>query len=251
MYKIPANTLFTGQKLIYVPECHSTNSSLAELQAHTDLAEGAVMVTDHQTQGRGQRGNSWESGQKENLTFSVLLKPHFLATRDQFQLSMAIALGCATGLSEFIQDAVYVKWPNDLMIGDRKVGGILIENQSLGTQLTSSIVGIGINVNQRKFAQPNACSLIQVTESSHDLNDVFQALLANLEARYIQLRSGGAEAIRKDYLSHLYRLRVQHPFESEGNRFIGTITGIDEYGRLCVEVGNETKKFSLKEIRMV
>jgi BirA family biotin operon repressor/biotin-[acetyl-CoA-carboxylase] ligase len=250
LYKIPANTLFMGQKLIYVPECHSTNSSLAELLAHTDVAEGAVMVTDHQTQGKGQRGNSWESGRQENLTFSVLLKPHFLSTRDQFQLSMAIALGCAAGIAEFVKEKIFLKWPNDLMMGDRKIGGILIENQTQGARLTSSIVGIGINVNQLKFAHLNASSLIQVTGSPHDLNAVFAALLSTLEARYIQLRSGGAEAIRRDYLNHLYRLGVQQSFESEGNRFIGTITGIDESGRLCVNVGSETRKFSLKEIRM-
>lgn len=224
---------------------------MAELLAHADLAEGAVMVTDHQTQGRGQRGNSWESGQMENLTFSILLKPHFLAPRDQFQLSMAIALGCATGLTQFIKETVCVKWPNDLMIGDRKVGGILIENQTQGSQLTSSIVGIGVNVNQLSLAHSNATSFIQVTGTSHDLNDVFQTLLSTLEARYIQLRSGGAESIRRDYLKNLYRLRVQQSFEAEGHNFLGTISGIDESGRLCVDVGNETKKFSLKQIRMV
>lgn len=251
MYKIPANTLFTGQKLIYVPECHSTNSSLVELLAQADLPEGTVMVTDHQTQGRGQRGNSWESGRGENLTFSLLLKPHFLAIRDQFQLSMTMSLGCAAGLSGFLKEAVTVKWPNDLMIGDRKVGGILIENQSMGSRLTSSIVGIGINVNQPKFSHANACSLIQFTGKVLELNDIFHSILSMLEARYVQLRSGGAEVIRKDYLKHLYRFKVRQTFESEGNQFVGAISGIDESGMLCVDTGNETKKFSMKEIRMV
>ena len=130
MYKIPAKTLFMGQKLIYVPECHSTNSSLSDLINHADLPEGLVLITDNQTKGRGQRGNNWDSLPGENLTFSILLKPKFLATRDQFQLNMAIAIGIADGVRQLMSQQVSLKWPNDIMIDGKKVGGILIENQS-------------------------------------------------------------------------------------------------------------------------
>ena len=251
MYKIPANTLFMGQKLIYVPECHSTNSSLAELINHADLPEGLVLLTDHQTKGRGQRGNSWESGQGENLTFSLLLLPRFLATKDQFQLNMAIALGIAAGLHALVSRTISLKWPNDILIDYKKVAGILIENQSQGSALSASIIGIGVNVNQSRFSYPQTGSLIQFVGAALSLEDVFENLISSLEASYLQLRSGNIEAIRADYLKSLYKYNQLQSFESNGDRFVGRITDVDEFGRLCVNVDASIRKFSLKEIRMV
>lgn len=249
MYKIPAKTLFTGQKLIYVPECHSTNSSLAELLDRTDLPEGTVLITDHQTHGRGQRGNTWLSGQGENLTFSILLRPKFLEVRDQFRLSMAVALGIAEGLAVFVPSGLAVKWPNDILIEGKKVCGILIENQSQGTQLSVSIVGIGINVNQREQPVPTAGSLVQWVGSTLDLDAVFQQLVIAIEARYLQLRTGGHAVIQGDYHRQLYRIGVPQSFEADGVAFDGVIVGVDELGRLKVQVGEEKRRYGLKEVK--
>lgn len=249
MYKIPAKTLFTGQKLIYVPECHSTNSSLAELLEHTDLPEGTVLITDHQTRGRGQRGNTWESGRGENLTFSILLRPKFLEVRDQFRLSMAVALGIAEGLAAFVPSGLTVKWPNDVLIEGKKVGGILIENQSQGAQLSVSIVGIGINVNQRELPVPTAGSLAQRVGGPLDLDAVFQQLVTAIEARYLQLRAGGHAVIQSDYHQQLYRIGVSQSFEADGAAFDGVIVGVDEVGRLKVRVGEEERRYGLKEVK--
>lgn len=240
-----------GQKLIYVPECHSTNSSLAELIRDADLPEGLVLITDHQTEGRGQRGNSWESGQGVNLTLSVLLKPKFLATKDQFQLNMAIALGIAAGLQSLVSRTISLKWPNDIFIDDKKVGGILIQNQSQGGTLSAAIVGIGVNVNQMEFAAPRATSLIQIGGKALLLDDVFQHLISALEASYLELRAGHLASIRSRYLKSLYRHGQTQSFESEGEHFVGIITDVDEFGRLCVKTDSSIRKFSLKEIRML
>lgn len=251
MYKIPANTLFTGRKLIYVPECHSTNSSLAELNEQVDLPEGTVFITDHQIRGRGQRGNSWESGQGENLTFSILLQPSFLAAMDQFQLNMAVTVGIARGLQNLISSGVSVKWPNDILVDDMKVGGVLIKNQTMGANLSTSIVGIGLNVNQTRIPHAQAGSLIQWVGQPLGLNEVLEVLLVGIESNYLRLRSGAQERIRAEYLALLYKYRVPQLFEAGGNPFMGLITDVDESGRLCVECGGEILKFSLKEIRMV
>jgi BirA family biotin operon repressor/biotin-[acetyl-CoA-carboxylase] ligase len=249
LYKIPAKTLFTGQKLIYVPECHSTNSSLAELLEHTDLPEGTVLITDHQTRGRGQRGNTWESGKGENLTFSILLHPRFLAVRDQFRLSMAVAIGIAEGLAGIVTSGILLKWPNDILMGGKKVGGVLIENQSQGAQLSVAIVGIGINVNARELPHPGAGALIQAVGRESDLNDVFQLVVGAIEARYLQLRSGGHAVIERDYLGRLYRLDVPQEFEADGAVFTGTIIGVDDSGRIRIQVGEEERRYSLKEVK--
>lgn len=251
MYKIPAKTLFTGQKLIYVPECHSTNTSLAQLVENSDLPEGTVFITDHQTQGRGQRGNSWESGKGENVTLSILLRPKFLAAREQFKLNMAVSLGVVSALALLGSQAPRIKWPNDILVEGRKVGGILIENQSQGNHLTLSIVGIGLNVNQRQFSFPTASSLSLLTANMFDLNEVFQRVVSEVETRYLQLRSGSVDVLAKDYHNLLFKRGISHAFEIEGVPFEGTITGVDESGRLCMMVGGKERTFSLKEVRMV
>lgn len=240
-----------GQKLIYVPECHSTNSMLSELAAGSDLPEGTVVVTDHQTNGRGQRGNSWQSAKGQNLTLSIFLKPKFLEIKDQFQLSMAISLGVSACLKDLVSMIVSLKWPNDVFIGERKVGGILIENQTQGVALTGSIIGIGLNINQSNYAVPNAGALIDFTGKFTDLNWVFERLMGTLEASYLDLRSGNAAGIRKKYLESLYQFNQPVSFESAGEQFIGIISDVDEYGRLCVQTGGATRKFSLQEIRML
>lgn len=249
MYKIPAKTLFTGQKLIYVPECHSTNSSLGELAEKADLPEGTVLITDYQTRGRGQRGNTWESGKGENLTFSILLRPRFLAVRDQFQLSMAVALGIAEAVAEMVSGGIALKWPNDILFKGKKVGGILIENQSQGAQLSVSIVGIGINVNAHTLPHPGATALIQAVGHASDLNDVFQLIVSAIEARYLQLRSGGRAIIEQEYLQRLYGLGVPQEFEAGGAPFTGTIIGVDDSGRIRIQVGQEERRFALKEVK--
>lgn len=250
MYKIPAKTLFVGQKLIYVPECHSTNSALAELLDRTDLPEGTVLITNHQTQGRGQRGNSWESGKGENLTFSLLLRPRFLTALNQFQLNVAIALGIADGLLNYLPSGLTLKWPNDIMMENRKVGGVLIENQTQGQQLSTAIIGIGLNVNQPELSHPGAGSLTQFVGRALDLNEVYQELLAGIEARYLSLRAGNYKGLHKEYVERLYQYNVSQEFESDGMSFIGTISDVDESGRLCVLVDGAIRKYSLKEIRM-
>lgn len=213
------------------------------------MPEGTVLITDHQTRGRGQRGNTWESGKGENLTFSILLRPRFLAVRDQFRLSMTVALGIAEGLAEVVSGRIMLKWPNDILMEGKKVGGILIENQSHGAQLSVAIVGIGINVNAHKLPHPGAGALIQAVGHESGLNDVFQLLAGAIEARYLQLRSGGHAVIERDYLGQLYRLGVPQDFEADGAVFMGTIMGIDDLGRIRIRVGEEERRYSLKEVK--
>ncbi len=170
---------------------------------------------------------------------------------DQFQLNMAVTVGIARGLRNLIDSGVSVKWPNDILVDDLKVGGVLIENQTMGANLSTSIVGIGLNVNQTRIPHAQAGSIIQWVGQPLDLNEVLQAILVGIESNYLRLRSGAIEQIRAAYLGLLYKYRVPQAFEAGGKQFTGTITDVDESGRLCVECGGEILKFSLKEIRMV
>jgi BirA family biotin operon repressor/biotin-[acetyl-CoA-carboxylase] ligase len=251
LYKIPANTLFIGQKLIYVPECHSTNTLLNELNEKSELPEGSLLITDNQTAGRGQRGNSWQAEAGKNLTFSILLKPKFLEPRLQFQLNMMVSLSLAEAISSLTSLVIKLKWPNDLFAGDKKVGGILIESQLQGSTLFSSIIGIGLNVNQERFDHPGAASLASITHQTHDLETVLDRALEILEHTYLELRSGRLHGIKRRYLDSLYRYYHPHRFFSNGKEFSGIIRDVDENGKLCVETGEGVRTFAFKEIGFV
>lgn len=251
MYKVPANTLFTGQKLIYVPECHSTNSLLSEFNEQAELPEGTVLVTDHQTAGRGQRGNRWETEPGKNLTFSILLKPRFMQARNQFHLNMAISLGVAESLQAGMDIPVRLKWPNDILADEKKIGGILIENQVTGSFLTTTIIGIGINVNQSVFPYRGASSLSNVSGHPWDLNETFQHLLQAIEREYLVLQDRKDSALKQRYLTRLYKFNQTHRFKTGEEDFTGAINGVDEDGRLCIEHGGNIRKFAFKEIQFI
>lgn len=249
MYKIPANTLFTGQSLVYMPECHSTNAeALTVLQNNQQVAEGMVIITDNQTAGRGQRGNTWESEAGKNLTLSVILKPTFLHPKDQFKLNVAVSLGLYDYLTSQVSD-VKIKWPNDMMLGNQKTCGMLIENQISGHQILSSIVGIGLNVNQQNFSVPSATSVAIKKGHEFDLNQVLGELLQCIEGRYLQLKAN--INLKEEYVNALYAKGENRSFKSGGESFEGVITGIDHVGLLEVRVDNGKRYFDLKQIQLV
>lgn len=251
MYKIPANTLFIGQKLIFVPECQSTNTLLAELATASSLPEGSLVITSAQTAGRGQRGNVWLSSTGLNLTFSILLRPSFLAARQQFQLTLAASLALCKFLKSLGLNETKIKWPNDILVGTKKICGILIENSIQGERIQQSIVGIGLNINQIEFDVATATSLKLQINQSYDLNDVLHQLLPLIESAYLQLRSGNNNLLRNAYLQNLYGLNRLLPFETEGKRFDGIIEDIDEHGRLIIAHSSSRKAYEMKEVTFI
>ncbi len=248
MYKIPANTLFVGQNLIFVPECHSTNSLINELNNQSNLTEGTIVITNNQTEGRGQRGNTWEAYPGLNLTFSILLRPVFMAATDQFRLNMAISVAIGRALSRISGADVKLKWPNDIFTDGKKMGGILIENQVQGASISSSVVGIGLNINQKNFSFPGAVSLSSITGHDHNLGDTFRELIESIEIEYLDLRSGKIASLKERYLASLFRFGEEQPFQSSGVRFIGVIQDVDHDGKLCVNAQGTSRKFAFKEV---
>jgi BirA family biotin operon repressor/biotin-[acetyl-CoA-carboxylase] ligase len=238
-----------GQSLVYVPECHSTNSgALKLLQSNAQVAAGTVIITDNQTAGRGQRGNTWESEAGKNLTFSIILKPTFLHPKEQFRLNIAVSLGLYDYLTSQVPN-VKIKWPNDMMLGDQKTCGMLIENQISGQQIQSCIIGIGLNVNQESFSMPTATSMAAKKGHAFELNEAFAELLQRVEARYLQLRSN--ISLREEYVAALYGAGEKRRFTSGDEVFDGMISGIDSAGLLEVEVEGGKRYFDLKQIQFL
>lgn len=253
MEALSPQTLFTGRQVVWLPECASTNSEAQRLVGENRATDGCVVITDKQTAGRGQRGNRWEAAPGENLTFSVVWRPSFLAAQNQFLLSQTVALALHDWAASLLgpDPALRVKWPNDIFFGDQKLGGVLIENTLNGTMIQQSIVGIGLNINQREFGAPTATSLALLTGRSYALPTLVSRLLEHLERRYLQLRAARLSTIRYDYLQVLYRYQEPHHYEVDGQHLTGSIMGTDETGRLAVAIDGQLRHFDLKEIRYV
>ena len=255
------NTLFTGKVYHRFDELPSTNDYAAELIAKSTPPEGTVVRADSQSAGRGQFGSRWESAAGKNLTLSVIFYPDWLETGAQFCLGMAVALALHDTVSRPPSPVprppspVKIKWPNDLYLGDRKAGGVLIQNALSGRFLQSSVVGIGLNVNQLEFdpSIPNPTSLALAFGRSFDPEDLSDRLLECLEQRYLQLKAGRRAELKAGYERHLYRSGVPARYARAGGpEFTGTIRGVDPDGRLRVE--NESGReeiFDLKQIRFV
>ncbi|MEL6559440.1 MAG: biotin--[acetyl-CoA-carboxylase] ligase [Bacteroidota bacterium] len=249
MHKIFAKPLFLGKHIVYLPECQSTNEIASKMAATSELLEGSVIITDKQTDGRGQRGNTWVTEAGKNLTFSLFLKPSFLKISEQFNMTMIISLAVREVFEKFSHSSqVQIKWPNDVYIADRKCAGILIENSLKGNKLEEMVVGIGMNINQGNFHVSQATSLFGETGAEFELRDVLEETLIAIEKYYLQLKNSGLHAIRSNYLSKLMWKDEWHIFEAAGKAFNGKILGVDQIGRLIVEKDKNQYAFDIKEI---
>lgn len=248
-------TLFVGQNKVFIPEVDSTNSYATTLLKNVNAIEGTVVFTDNQTKGKGQRGNSWIADSSMNITLSVILKPTFLSVKKSFYLSKITALALYDGLTETLNNSQFdikIKWPNDILIDHKKAAGVLIENSFKEDGIIWSVIGIGLNVNQKKFENIEATSLGLITEKDHDLEKVMNLIFVYLEKWYLQLRNMNFDLIDQAYLQNLFRVNETSSFEKEGKKFKAKILGVDESGLLLVELENgETKHFEMKEIKMI
>ena len=248
------NTLFIGKVLHEFDELDSTNNYAQNLLAAQSPPEGTLIITHNQYAGRGQLNNKWESSPNKNLTFSAILYPKFLPARNQFLLNQVVSLSVLDTLNHYIPDGVTIKWPNDIYVFDKKITGILIQNSLQGNNLQSSIIGIGINVNQKEFLSdaPNPTSAILEIGIETPLKNMLYTFCENLEKNYLLLKGGHEVTIKKRYLANLYRLGQQHLFkEPDGNLFKGTILGVTEIGKLIIKTDNGEMTFGFKELQYI
>jgi BirA family biotin operon repressor/biotin-[acetyl-CoA-carboxylase] ligase len=248
-------TLFIGNHIVRLGEVDSTNTFTMGLLRGADIAEGAVVIAKVQTTGRGQRGNTWFSEPGKNITCSILLKPVFLGVNRQFDLTRAVALGISDVLAELLpMSEIHIKWPNDIIADGKKVAGVLIENVLNGEQLSASVVGIGMNVNQSNFGTdaPRAVSVFQLTGKEFELEEAMRHLFAHIEARYLQLRAGHSEKIRDDYNGRLFKRGVLSRYTDFKTIFDATLENITEEGLLCLRDGDGLeRRFNFKEVGLL
>lgn len=244
------NTLFIGKFLIYLPSIDSTNNYAKDYITKTSPIDGTVILADEQFAGRGQIGNKWQTEPNKNLTFSIICQCKFLLASQQFWLSVAVSLGIANALEEILpNNHIKIKWPNDILIDDKKVCGILIENTISGMYLNYSIIGIGLNVNQEEFSQElNATSLRLELKREEDRISVLQEILSSIEKYYLLLKEGKMEALKTAYLNKLFQYKEVALYKKNETEFEGTITDVETSGKLVMETKNGIERYSFKEI---
>ncbi len=242
-----------GHNIVRLAEVDSTNNFAANLVGETNTPEGTVIMAQHQSQGRGQRGSNWESVAGQNLTFSIVLHPKTLPVEEQFVISRFIALAICEALEDLTGLKAQIKWPNDILIHERKVAGVLIENMLNGKFVGCSIVGIGVNVNQTDFsALPKASSLKVESGNAFDTEKVFQELLSSVDYYYQVWQRKQVQRIESAYLERLFRFNQTAAFNIDGETRQATLVGVKQNGRLQLKIETgQVLDFDIKEVEFL
>ena len=242
--------------LIHINETNSTNNYLQSLCSKQKMEELTVVVADFQTSGRGQRGNSWESDPGKNLLFSTVIFPDFLEARRQFLISQIISLAIKEELDTYTTD-ISIKWPNDIYWKDKKICGMLIENDLTGTHISRSIAGIGININQEAFTSPapNPVSLKQITGQSYSPEQILASIMRRIKDYYALLQTENESVnslIADRYTGSLFRKDGFHRYTDANGKFLARLLRVEQDGRFVLEDENgKEREYLFKEVQYI
>jgi BirA family biotin operon repressor/biotin-[acetyl-CoA-carboxylase] ligase len=240
-----------GINIVRLDSAESTNNFAATMAKDCLIAHGTVILAEEQTKGRGQRGNQWHAVRGENLTFSVFLKPSAFPIASQFQLTVWASVSIIEVLLEYGIQAT-IKWPNDVLVNEQKIAGILIENSIDQLLINEVIAGIGLNVNQLEFNGLNAVSMSNLLGGKLNKEIVLSSLLKALNDNWKKLSSKETSAdLRAAYLSHLFGKDQLREFVIDGKIQNGIIRTVDDNGLLCLEVEHMPSFFDLKQVQFI
>lgn len=240
-------------RIIKVNATESTNILAREWYQVNSIPAPVCFIAYEQTGGRGQRGASWISNAGQNLTFSVLYPKPALKVQDQFALSAAVGMAVIEALKEFEIKNLKLKWPNDIMAANFKIGGILIENILNNGSIGASIIGVGLNINQISFpGVPKASSMRSLSGKEIQIEKVLEGILINLVKKISEIGIN-VEKILLDYEEVLFRKGKASTFQMSDSSFLtGIIKGITSTGLLKVLVEDDkTRTFDLKELKLL
>ena len=214
----------------------SSNDWLKNKYMEGDCSDGDVVWVRNQTQGRGQRDKLWQTEPMKNLTFSLFKLFPELTLENAFTINCAVTLAVTKALSEIANIEFMLKWPNDILSGNNKIGGVLIENMVKGNRINGSIIGIGININQERFeGLPHASSLFLKTGVKLEIDEVLNRILSTLEDYFNRLSADSLPALKLEYEAMLFRKGKISTFEDQKEKFQGVIKGITDKGLLIIQ----------------
>ena len=244
--------------MIHLNETDSTNRYLQQLcqeAGNNKVEEFTTICADYQTAGKGQRGNSWEAAKGANLLFSFVCYPTFVPIRQQFVLSQLISLGIKETLDEYCSD-ISIKWPNDIYWKEKKICGILIENDLQGNSIGRCISGIGLNINQEVFLSdaPNPISLKQITGEHYQRETILEKVMQRIEQSYQKLKEEPAYAseLATRYAASLFRREGLHCYQDKDGLFNARLVRVEADGRfVLMDEANQERSYLFKEVQYV
>jgi BirA family biotin operon repressor/biotin-[acetyl-CoA-carboxylase] ligase len=236
-----------GKEFIHLSDVDSTNNFAAKLLSENLCQNGAVIMADIQTQGKGQRGNTWQSEQGKNILSSFVFFSDNLAVSNQSTLTWATSLALSETLRNFNIEA-QIKWPNDIFVEGKKIAGILIENQLTGSQIQRSIIGIGLNVNQTEFENLHATSVFLETGIFNEPRVILNNLMKTMSEKIALINEKKYENLKHNYETKLFQMNQPAIYEDESGKFQGVIKGVSGEGKLIIEKENSIVFYGLKEV---
>jgi BirA family biotin operon repressor/biotin-[acetyl-CoA-carboxylase] ligase len=237
------------KNILILDSVDSTNNyAMALIQGGKSIDGNAVFAME-QTNGKGRRGRQWESNKGDNIILSISLQMQWLPVSQQFQLSVAIALGCFDLVSKYAPKKASIKWPNDIFLNDTKAGGILIENTIKGTLWQWAVAGIGLNINQTNFESTgiNATSLSMVTKRTYSILQLAEELYEVALKRINELKSGYFLSMLETYNKHLFAKNRIVLLKKENEIFETKILRVSDTGQLITHDKTE-RKFNFDEV---
>ncbi|TNE54161.1 MAG: biotin--[acetyl-CoA-carboxylase] ligase [Bacteroidetes bacterium] len=237
-----------GQKIVSKDVVDSTNNYAANLLSAGEIGHGTVILAGYQRAGKGQRGAQWDSEPYQNLLFSCFLKHENLSVKNQFVLNQFVSVALCE-LLEGLGIASKIKWPNDVVVGNAKIAGILIENQLEAQKLVSSIVGVGLNVNQEVFGTYNATSVKLLHGKSVEMLELVGRFTMELNKLFPLVSTARFQELEEMYRSRLWlKDELAWYGDQSGNRFQAILRGTDERGMLQLEIGRKLFSYDFKEV---
>lgn len=233
----------TGEPFNILPTTDSTNNHAMNEARLGRTSDGAAYFALDQYQGKGQRAKTWNSKPGENIILSVVKDCSGFQLKDQFQLSVAVALACFDFFSAYAGDETRIKWPNDIYWRDRKAGGILIENMVKSDRWDKAIIGMGININQTTFdaLEGKPVSLKQITGKTFDPITLAKKLCDHLEHRFSMLENSPFDQLLSSYNEQLYKIDELVHFKRNNIMFQAKVKGVDKNGQLLIMQGVEER----------
>ncbi|MBH19683.1 MAG: biotin--[acetyl-CoA-carboxylase] ligase [Crocinitomicaceae bacterium] len=242
-----------GYQIIKLLTVDSTNNYVAKLVNKSKVSFGTVIMADFQTKGKGQRDNLWHSDNGKNLLFSIYFDSSFLTTNTIFYLSKIIAISLRNFIFNISGKNVKIKWPNDIIINHQKIAGILIENQLKNNNIHSSIIGIGLNVNQINFIKNlSATSLRVLTHREYDLKSLLEIFINVFNSNLSTLKEKNFNYIDNQYHQHLLNFNKWALYKENNSVFKAKLSSVNEQGFLDLVLENgKTKSYDFQQIKQL
>ena len=242
------HTKWAGKTVHFAKETDSTNEWCKRMSKE-GAEHGTLAVAEFQSAGKGRLGRRWTAPEGSSVMMSILLRPEF-EPQYASMLTLVMGLSVAQVVKE-LDVEVSIKWPNDIYWKDKKICGMLIENDLMGRNISQSISGIGINVNQEVFhsTAPNPVSLRQITGKQYDIFEILKNIMLRIQSGYELLRNGDTELIAHRYEKALFRKEGMHRYKDADGEFFARIICVEPEGKLILEDDAQRKRgYMFKEV---